>query len=59
MDGVLVDPTQSYRRALIETVRHFTGRPTTPERIIEIKNEGGYNSDDDLALRIIRDDFGR
>jgi len=59
MDGVLVDPTLSYRRALIETVRHFSGKGLRHERIIELKNEGGYNNDDDLALRILRDDHGR
>jgi HAD superfamily phosphatase len=53
MDGVLVDPTESFRRAVIETVRHFTGRETTFARIAEIKNEGGYNDDTDIALRLV------
>jgi HAD superfamily phosphatase len=57
MDGVLVDPTESFRRAVIETVRHFTGRETTFARIAQIKNEGGYNDDADVALRIL-DDMG-
>lgn len=57
MDGVLVDPTESFRRAALEVVKRFSGRETTLERIIEIKNEGGYNDDADVALRIIRD-FG-
>jgi HAD superfamily phosphatase len=55
MDGVLVDPTESFRRAVIETVRHFTGRETTFARIAEIKNEGGYNDDADVALRIVEE----
>lgn len=57
MDGVLVDPTESFRRTALEVVRKFSGRETTFERIVEIKNEGGYNDDADVALRIIRD-FG-
>ena len=55
MDGVLVDPTESFRRAVIETVRHFTGRETTFARIAEIKNEGGYNDDTDIALRLVEE----
>ena len=43
MDGVLVDPRASYRQTLIETVRQFSGYEMTQERIVEIKNEGGYN----------------
>ena len=53
MDGVLVDPTESFRRAVIETVRHFTGQETTFARIAAIKNEGGYNDDADIALRLV------
>ena len=53
MDGVLVDPTESFRRAVLETVRHFTGQETTFARIVQIKNEGGYNDDADVALRIV------
>jgi HAD superfamily phosphatase len=55
MDGVLVDPTESFRRALIETVRHFTGQETTFARIAQIKNEGGFNDDADVALRIVEE----
>jgi HAD superfamily hydrolase (TIGR01548 family) len=55
MDGVLVDPAESFRKTVIETVRHFTGRDTAHERIVAIKNEGGYNDDADVALRIIRE----
>jgi len=59
MDGVLVDPTESFRRAVIETVRHFTGKETTFARIAEIKNEGGYNDDTDIALRLVEELGGR
>ena len=57
MDGVLVDPTESFRRVVLDTVRHFTGRETTFARIAQIKNEGGYNDDADVALRIVQE-FG-
>lgn len=55
MDGVLVDPTESFRRAALEVVERLAGRPGSSERIIEIKNEGGYNDDADVALRMIRE----
>lgn len=45
MDGVLVDVTASYRAAIVETIRHFTGVTVTPESIQEWKNRGGYNND--------------
>lgn len=45
MDGVLVDVTASYRAAIIETIRHFTGETVTPESIQRWKNRGGYNND--------------
>ncbi|MEJ5367461.1 MAG: HAD-IA family hydrolase [Bryobacteraceae bacterium] len=45
MDGVLVDVTASYRAAIIETIRHFTGVTVTPESVQEWKNRGGYNND--------------
>ncbi len=55
MDGVLVDPTETFRRALIDTVQHFSGSAMTQEDIVRIKNEGGYNDDSDIAMRAIRD----
>lgn len=57
MDGVLFDPTDSFRQGVIEIVRRLTGRETTHARITEIKHEGGYNDDADVALRIARE-FG-
>jgi HAD superfamily hydrolase (TIGR01548 family) len=55
MDGVLVDPRGSYRQTLIETVRHFSGYELTQERIVEIKNEGGYNDLLPLGMRVLKD----
>ncbi len=54
MDGVLVDPSETFRRALIETVRHFAGVRMSQDDIVRIKNEGGYNDDSDIAMRAIR-----
>jgi HAD superfamily phosphatase len=53
MDGVLVDPTRSYRQTLIDTVRHFSGYELTQQRIVEIKNEGGYNDLHPIGLRVL------
>jgi len=55
MDGVLVDVTESYREAIRETVRHFTGQAITPEAVQDYKNRGGWNNDWALSQRIIRD----
>ena len=54
MDGVLVDPSETFRRALIETVRHFAGVRMSQEDIVRIKNSGGYNDDSEIALLAIR-----
>jgi HAD superfamily phosphatase len=54
MDGVLVDVTASYREAIRETVRYFTGREITPDFVQEWKNQGGWNNDWALSHRLIR-----
>lgn len=55
MDGVLVDPTETFRRALIDTVRHFSGARIDQDDIVRIKNRGGYNDDSEIALMAIRE----
>ena len=55
MDGVLVDPSKSFRQATLDVVKHFSGKETTHDRIIEIKLEGGYNNNNDVAHRIIQE----
>ncbi len=57
MDGVLVDPTDSYRQTLIDTVAHFSAKQLTQERIVEMKNRGGYNDDCMIARDVLRE-FG-
>jgi HAD superfamily phosphatase len=53
MDGVLVDVTNSYRKTIQETVRHFTGKEATAVEIQRLKEKGGYNNDWDLTQTII------
>jgi HAD superfamily phosphatase len=55
MDGVLVDVTESYREAIVETVRHFTGHDVSRETIQQFKNAGGWNDDWDLSQRLCAD----
>ena len=53
MDGVLVEVGQSYREAIRETVRHFTGELVTHDEIQNFKNAGGWNNDWLLSHRMI------
>ena len=55
MDGVLVDVSTSYRKAIIETVEHFTGRQISPKDVQRYKNYGGFNDDWKLTHSIITD----
>lgn len=55
MDGVLVDVSGSYLRAIEETVYHFTGREIKPETIQRYKDRGGFNDDWTLTHTIIGD----
>ncbi len=55
MDGVMVDVSRSYRRAIEETVSHFTGREIEPGTIQRYKNLGGFNDDWKLTHAIVSD----
>lgn len=57
MDGVLVDVSQSYRRAIVETAERFLGKPVPPGLVQDFKNRGGYNNDWVLTKGII-DELG-
>ncbi len=57
MDGVLVNVSGSYRRAIEETVYFFTGKDVTPDMIQRYKNRGGFNDDWVLTHEIVGD-FG-
>jgi HAD superfamily hydrolase (TIGR01548 family) len=55
MDGVLVEVTQSYREAIRETVRYFTGADVSHDTIQDFKTAGGWNNDWQLSHRLISD----
>ena len=55
LDGVLVDVSRSYRRAIAETVGHFTGSPPDAGQIQAYKDRGGFNDDWHLSHRMIAD----
>ncbi len=55
MDGVLVDVSRSYRRAIEETVLYFTGRRINASVTQRYKNRGGFNDDWGLTHAIVVD----
>lgn len=55
IDGVLVDVSNSYRVAIKQTVKYFTGKKVTLEEIQALKNKGGYNNDWDAAEELIKE----
>jgi HAD superfamily phosphatase len=55
MDGVLTEVSESYREAIVQTVRHFTGQQITRDLIQEYKNQGGWNNDWALSQKIAVD----
>ena len=48
------DVAGSYRRALQETVQHYSGWRPTPEDIDNLKGEGRWNNDWDASLELLR-----
>ena len=55
MDGVLVEVSDSYREAIRETVRHFSGQIPSHDEIQDYKNAGGWNNDWLLSQRLLTD----
>lgn len=45
MDGVLVEVSESYRRAIIEAVQEVYDREVNSEQIQKLKDAGGFNND--------------
>lgn len=45
VDGVLMDPRESYHRSALDTVHHFTGKRFTPRDLHQWKARPGYNDD--------------
>ena len=54
LDGVLVDVSQSYRQAILDTVRHLGGGELSPTDVQALKDEGGFNNDWDLSSELLR-----
>lgn len=55
MDGVLVDVSGSYRRAVIETTAALSGCEVSPETVQAYKDRGGFNNDWILTHTLIRE----
>ena len=55
MDGVLAEVTESYREAIVQTVKHFTGVVVARDTIQDYKNQGGWNNDWALSQKIAAD----
>jgi HAD superfamily hydrolase (TIGR01548 family) len=55
MDGVLVDVSESYRQAIMETVRRFSGSGISDRAVQAYKSRGGLNNDWDLTLAVLDD----
>jgi len=55
MDGVLVDVSGSFRRAVLETAAEFIGRPVDPGLVQAYKNRGGFNDDWKLTYTLVRE----
>ncbi|ERH07652.1 MAG: haloacid dehalogenase superfamily, subfamily IA hydrolase, TIGR01548 [Halonotius sp. J07HN4] len=62
IDGVLVDVADSYRRAVVETVRRVYGETLSRAAIQPFKNAGGFNNDwlvtDAIALYVLAREQG-
>ena len=54
IDGVIRDVSNSYRMAIIKTVKHYCFWEPSIFEIDEIKNEGIWNNDWDLSLELIK-----
>lgn len=55
MDGVLAEVTESYREAIVQTVKFFTGAVVARDTIQDYKNLGGWNNDWALSQKIAAD----
>ncbi len=54
IDGVIRDVGGSYRRALAETVHHYSGWRPDPATIDSLKAEGRWNNDWEASLELLR-----
>ena len=54
IDGVIRDVAGSYRRAVQETVKHYSGWFPSAADIDALKGEGAWNNDWDASLELLR-----
>ncbi len=54
IDGVIRDVAGSYRRAIVETVHHYSGWRPEPAQIDSLKSEGRWNNDWEASLELLR-----
>ena len=54
IDGVIRDVGGSYRRAIVETVHHFSGQRPGAKAIDTLKREGCWNTDWEASLELLR-----
>ena len=54
IDGVIRDVGGSYRRAIVETVHHYSAARPNPETIDHLKAEGCWNNDWEASLELLR-----
>ncbi len=54
IDGVIRDVSNSYRKAIQETVRHFSGWHPPVNAIDELKSEGIWNNDWKVSLELLK-----
>ncbi len=55
MDGVIMDVRESYRVAIKETYKFFSGKEVSGEEIQAVKNRGGMNNDWDLTEVLLKE----
>ena len=54
IDGVIRDVGGSYRRAIVETVHHYSGTRPSSDSIDALKSEGCWNNDWEASLELLR-----
>ena len=54
IDGVVRDVSGSYRRAIVETVHHYSGLRPEPAAIDALKSEGRWNNDWQASMELLR-----
>lgn len=53
LDGTLIDVSNSYRKAIKETVKEFSGKTVCDEEIQELRDTGNFNNDWKLSAELL------